>query len=207
MPKTLDLSGRTFGRLTALTSVRVGKRKGWLCQCSCGQTTKVVTAKLTSGWTSSCGCLHKEVCAATKRTHGMSRTRTYATWLQMNRRCDLPSHEAYKDYGGRGIRVCERWLKFENFYEDVGEPPFEGASLDRIDNDLGYSPENTRWATKLQQANNRRTTRRISFNGVSKTLREWADVLGVSVKTLTSRVYLREWDIERALTTKVRARK
>ena len=205
--KAFDLRDQKFGRLTAVSLVRVRGRIYWECQCQCGGRTKVVTAKLTSGWTLSCGCLHKEKSAAAKLTHGKSKTPAYYRWLQMKRRCDLKTHAVYKDYGGRGITVCDRWLDFQNFYSDMGEPPFDGASIDRIDVNGGYSPDNCRWATKEEQALNKRNSKYITFNGVTKHLNEWARILGICKSTLCTRMYQRGWSIDRAFTTPVRTLK
>lgn len=117
----------------------------------------------------------------------------------MLQRCDKPNFIQYKDYGGRGIKVCERWYKFENFYTDMGPPPFQKASIERIDNDRGYEPENVVWADRATQAKNKRTTVRFDFSGYSLTLREWSEKLGVKSATLASRIYLYGWPLERAL--------
>ena len=144
-----------YGRLTKLKDT--GKRKWreivWLCRCDCGNYVEVPTGSLQSGNTRSCGCLLS--------THGHTRckqrSRTYYSWSSMKQRCANQNTPRYKDYGGRGIRVCNRWLKFENFLEDMGEKP-EGyrISIDRIDNDGNYEPNNCKWSTPKEQASNRR---------------------------------------------------
>ena len=150
--------------------------------------------------TISCGCYAAEKTSEASTTHGLSKTPTYAIWNMMMQRCYLPTNHAYHNYGGRGIKVYEGWHKFEGFFADMGDIPFVGASLDRIDNNKGYQPGNVRWATKVEQAHNRRNNVRYSFNGHDLLLIEWAEMTGISRATLVSRVMLYGWPIEKALT-------
>lgn len=169
-----DMTGAVFGRLRVMSFVGVlaDARAHWLCQCECGATHVTSGHSLRAGKTKSCGCLHRQQLAArntaTKRTHNMSKTPTYNTWASMRARCNDPADEHYADYGGRGISVCARWGKFENFFADMGEKP-RGMSLGRINNGRGYSPKNCRWETPVQQARNRRVTLYVRVAGV-KTL-------------------------------------
>lgn len=166
--KRLDITGRQFGRLTAMTrdeSVVISgtPRTAWNCQCSCGSQVTVLLVSLTTNNTRSCGCLNRE--SANKnvrlmhkacRTHNMSRSAEYVAWTGMRQRCLNPLNSGWRDYGGRGISVCDRWMKFGNFLSDMGPKPGPVFSLDRIDNNGNYEPKNCRWADKLTQYRNRR---------------------------------------------------
>lgn len=182
--------GDTFGRLTTLSKFK-GSRKvraGWLCQCECGNQHRVVTADLSSGNTLSCGCgSSRHTVGSHTKTHGMSKTPLYLSWRAMLNRCRNPNVKGYDRYGGRGISVCARWAKFENFLADMGERPFKGATLERIDNDGPYSPRNCVWASRKVQALN--TRRSIWFTKDGKTLRlsDWSKVVGISYGTLQQR--------------------
>jgi|SRR5712671_3057393 len=159
---TVNLAGQVFGRLTALSLSPVRTTKGtrqWNCICACGKTKVVRASNLRSGASLSCGCVRAEKATTQLRaqnvTHDASNSREYRTWSQMRQRCGNPSSHAWKWYGGRGITVCERWQKFENFLADMGERP-PGLTLDRIDYNGNYEPGNCRWATWAVQGANRR---------------------------------------------------
>lgn len=158
--KLLDLTGKTFGRLQALTPTMARGYHGWRCLCTCGNYTDVVTNDLTGGNTKSCGCLKRDRPAQVHRTHGHEvggrMTPTYMAWLNMRARCLNPTRDDFKNYGGRGISVCKRWMKFENFLADMGVKPAPHLSLERKNNNGHYEPTNSKWATRSEQNSNQR---------------------------------------------------
>lgn len=195
-----DLSGFVFGRLKPIAMVgRDGAGQRWSCRCECGTLKTVQRSALVAEIQVSCGCYLAEVARAkgiANTTHGMSGSPAYNIWEGMHKRCnDLKDSR----YGGRGIKVCERWNHFENFLEDMGERP-EGMSIERDNVNGGYEPGNCRWATDEEQANNRRTTRFIEFAGTRQSLAQWARQIGVKPGTLRFRLE-QGWSVERALTT------
>jgi hypothetical protein len=157
-----QLGGERFGLLLVVDAAGFSKGRAlWRCVCDCGATDVIAVGNLLQqGKKKSCGCATSAMVSAAKRTHGQARTAVYKRWLNMKQRCGNPDNPAWKNYGGRGIRVCDRWLNsFETFYADVGDPPAPSLSLDRIDNDGNYEPGNVRWATWSQQQKNARPER------------------------------------------------
>ena len=196
--KARDLTGMRFGRLLVISRAYTDDKTHayWLCKCDCGKEKIVCGSGMFRGAISSCGCYAKE--KATK--HGMKNALIYKAWCQMKQRCENPRNAHYNNYGGRGITVCKRWHDFVLFYEDMGDRP-RGKTLDRIDNNKGYFKENCRWATR-QQENNRRNNRNITIDGVTSTLKLWAEKFGINYNTVFKRLE-NGWDEKEALTKKV----
>ena len=200
MPYWKDLTGRVFGKLTVLSMAGRTKANAvtWNAHCECGSTRVVVGGNLTSGITKSCGCSRN---GSGVRTHGRSKSRIYYAWASMITRCHNPHAKKYKDYGARGIAVCERWRQsFAAFLEDMGERPTPQHQLDRKNNDGDYEPGNCRWATRAEQMANRRITERFTHAGKTLTLVEWAKETGIEYSTLRQRLHRYGWTVERSLT-------
>lgn len=200
----LELVGRRFGRLEVIRSDGIRKRDAvhsdtaWLCRCSCGTEKTVIGNSLTSGHTTSCGCVKIERTAAMGRaakTHGMSFSPEYYAWGAMLRRCMNANSSQWPAYGGRGLRVCERWQQsFAAFLEDMGPRPkghhgkLAKYSIERTNNSLGYEPKNCRWATMREQCANRRSNRHITAWGITKTLSQWCDEAGLGLPCVRQRI-------------------
>lgn len=186
-----DLTGKRYGRLivTGLDYLEDRHTTWWKCECDCGNTVVVRRSSLISGNTSSCGCLCSELSRSRAKTHGLSKTPLYKTWIGMQQRCENPDVDSYERYGKRGISVCDEWECFENFRDwsfTHGYKP--GLSIDRIDNDGDYSPDNCRWADSITQANNRSNNRYVTFGDSTHTIAEWARILNVNYYTLWDRI-------------------
>lgn len=200
-----DIEGQKFGKLTVIGFVGKDKHRNtlWRCECECGNQKTIQANNLKNSHTKSCGCHNIQKIKERRTTHGHSTgercSRIYGIWMAMMRRCHNPNLKNYHRYGGRGITVCERWQVFENFLADMGEP-LSGMSIDRVDNNIGYCPENCKWATPKEQANNRRSNCIIEFGGKSQTMAQWADETGIKWGTLYNRLKS-GWTTERALTT------
>lgn len=195
-----NFTGRIFGRLTVerLDSMAKG-RSHWVCLCECGRSLIVSGNHLQRGHTKSCGCYHLDV--ITK--HGVSKDRArrstltgdaalkalaYTSWQCMRSRCNHPGHYGFHNYGGRGISVCDRWNSFLLFLEDVGLPPSLEHTIERNGNNGDYCPGNCSWATRKEQANNRRDNHPVTIDGVTRTISEWADAAGLRYHCLLSRI-------------------
>lgn len=203
---TPDLSGQAFGRLSVINRAdNKGGQVQWNCLCQCGGSITVSGANLRSGNTASCGCLRREVSVelgkSTKR-HGMESTPTYRSWTSMKVRCSDKNHISFKNYGGRGITVCDSWLIFDNFLADMGVRP-DGTTLDRKDTNGNYEPSNCRWASAVVQHRNTRLNKFFEFNGENITLAEISERYGVNISTLRARVRAR-WSIEDAVNKPLR---
>lgn len=198
-----DFTNQVFGRLTAIcpTDLRWRKQIVWHCKCLCGEEVDVPSHQLANGKVKSCGCYRREMGirrgkASTKHGHSGHRrgkvhagAPEYASWSHAISRCHNPKHTAYRWYGAKGITVCDRWrTSYEAFLEDMGRRPSDKHSLDRIDNSKGYSPENCRWATIKEQARNTSQNRLITVDGVTKTMTEWCEIVGIRVETFYQRL-------------------
>ena len=214
MPIAQDLSGQRFGKLIAVRDIGKNIRgRVWLCVCDCGQETKSVAAYLKNGHKKSCGCLHAEsakIAGEKQRTHGHTtkerkpHASEYNTWASMKARCTNQKTHSYKRYGGRGIKVCDRWLDFSNFYADMGPKPSPKHSLERLDTNGNYEPENCVWADAFQQASTRTNVRSITAFGKTMTSAAWERETSVPSSVIRHRIDS-GWDVHAALTTPVRA--
>lgn len=206
MPSLNKVVGGQYGEWKVIApALSRGKNKYCLCRCSCGKEKSVARGSLTSGRSTNCGCLRNLAAGSASRTHGESSRRTpeYRAYAAMIQRCTNVRNPAYKDYGGRGISVCSRWLNsYEAFLEDMGRKPNQEYSLDRIDNARGYSPENCRWATRKEQNRNTRQNTCVAFNGETLPLSAWAERMGIPYGSLRSRLRY-GWPIDKALTQPV----
>lgn len=195
MEKQDSLIGRRFHNLTVISRSFSKKGTGqYVCRCDCGNEKVVARNSFIRGKTKSCGCLR----SGRKMKHGQSRKSGYLSWLHMMQRCYWPPCPAYKNYGARGLKVCERWHDVKVFLADMGEP--NGLTLERVDNEKGYFKENCIWADVKTQARNRRTTLRLTIDGQTKCLKEWAEIYGRTYGTVHDRIS-RGWDVKRALET------
>lgn len=196
----LGLTHRRFGRLIALEYVA---SRRWRCRCDCGTIVIVWRSSLRKGTCQSCGCLQREQLAARRTTHGATRpgrvTTEYNIWRGMKIRCLMPTNHAWKNYGGRGITICDRWREsFAAFLEDMGPRPSYRFTIDRIDNDGPYEPGNCRWAVSRTQSGNKRGNRVMTFRGKTQHMAAWARDLNVPVHQISNRLR-RGWSVERAL--------
>lgn len=200
-----DLTGRRFDRwfVASFAGRRASdKQYMWCCTCACGATGVVTGAALRSGRSRSCGCFRAEYFSRVKTTHGMTKTPEYQTWSGILARCLNPNGPAWGNYGGRGITVCDRWLKFENFFADMGRKPSVMHTLERLNNDGPYDPSNCRWATYTQQNRNRRSNHNLTFGGVTMCIAAWSSRLGFRSGLIWDRLE-RGWSVADALTRPV----
>ena len=204
-PKFINMTGLRFGRLVVLKQVENNEfnQIQWFCQCDCGVQKVYLGFNLRYGRTQSCGCYGKEKREEGREIHRMSKSKEYNSWIGMMGRCYNSNLSGYPYYGGRGIVVVEIWHKFANFYSDMGPKPDPSFSLERLDVNLGYSKENCIWASLTTQARNKRTSIRITFNGETKNLKGWAEILNISYGTLYGRIE-NGWSNYDALTRPVR---
>lgn len=197
-----DLTGKIFDRLKVLCFSHKGNHGDfyWTCECECGN--EITVRGCTLGKSAkSCGCLRKEVTSKQFKTHGLSKSPEYKIWAGMKARCYNPNVRSYSDYGDRGIKVCEHWKNsFENFLKDMGKRPSKSHTIERINNDKDYSPENCKWINSSEQATNRRSNIKLTYNDLTLTIAEWSRKLGIKCGTLEYR-YHRGWTTEEILST------
>ena len=204
----IDMTGRKYGRYTVLEKIRKHNKWYWVCKCECGNIKEVNGSFLRNGMIQSCGCLHRDM-MKTKTKHGMINTKLYYTWMNMIERCRNPRNKAYKNYGGRGIVVCEEWKSdFMVFYKwAISNGYDEKLTLDRIDVNGNYEPSNCRWITNKEQQNNRRNNHYVTFNGETHTITEWGEITGLGAKNIHNRIVNYHWNIEKALTIPIGKRR
>lgn len=206
MSKFIDLTGQKFNKLLVLERMpnTSNGQTVWKCQCDCGTITIVRGSNLKSGVVKSCGCLHIGHPTASNE----SKTPLYRCWCSIMARCNNPNHKAYKDYGGRGIKVCDEWhdyLTFKQWVLDTKKE--EGLTIDRIDVDGDYCPQNCRWATMKEQSRNRRSNILIEYNGKKQILTDWCNELGLDYKFIHNRLFKLHWTFEKAISTPVNENK
>lgn len=202
MGKRIDLTGVRVGRLVVESYAYTRDKKAyWNCVCDCGNKCVVGAKNLRKGIARSCGCLKKESMRKVASKHGLSSTRLYHIWTGMKGRCYNPNNPRYNSYGGRGILIHEEWLNnFESFYNwAISNGYAENLTLDRIDNNRGYSPDNCRWANQKQQCNNKSNNHLLTYNGKTQNITQWAEELGIGRRTLTDRLTY-SWTLEEVFT-------
>lgn len=198
MSKLKDITGHKFNRLTVVSRAENSKngKAMWLCKCDCGNTLIVWGSNLRNGHTKSCGCLQKEKTTNRNLVHGKACTNIHSTWKSMTQRCCNPNATSFKYYGARGISVCEEWKRdFQAFYDYVSQLPHfgeEGYSIDRINNNGNYEPGNVKWSTRKEQSSNRRSCKYVYYEGEILTVAELSEKIGVSAKTLYSKIHRKE---------------
>lgn len=208
MSNAKELSGQRFGRLTVIE--RIGSKNRcilWKCKCDCGNETEVISNVLVNGHTKSCGCLKDEAFLKRNTKHGQADTRLYKIWQGMIQRCTNHNYTGYKNYGGRGICVCDEWLNFITFYIWATRNGYDSVlSIDRVNNNGNYEASNCRWSNRIEQNNNSRHNVCLEYNGQTKTIHQWSDVLGISYANLQRRIKT-GWTVEKAFNTPVKAYK
>ena len=190
--KKIDLTGKTFGLLTVVNEVKTdNKNIAWMCKCKCGNKKTILGSNLTGGRSKSCGCLQKENASKASKTHGGTKTRLYNLYKGMKQRCTNLNSPAYKYYGGRGIVICDEWLNDFQKFKDwcLNNQYSDEKSIDRIDPNGNYCPENCRWVSFEKQQNNKLNSAFISINDQKKTVAEWAKENGINKQTLYSKIY------------------
>jgi hypothetical protein len=201
MPKPYNLTNKRFGNLVVVSSSNSNGKSPWICKCDCGNNIILDSNELVYVGKLNCGCLNKTKNINFNTTKNKIST-TQATWYSMKERCYNKKNNTYKNYGGRGIKICDRWLEsYDNFLKDMGEKPIN-KSIERIDNNGNYEPSNCRWATVKEQANNRRNTLLYTYKNKSKSLSYWSDISGNSKNLMYYRL-THGWTIEDVIENKL----
>lgn len=206
MSKLIDLTGQRFGRLTVICRADTkSKDVKWLCKCDCGNECITKGIYLRTGDTKSCGCIAKQLLVNRNYKHGKRHTRLYNIWRDIIRRCESATRYAHEYYHDKGITICEEWrndfLAFYNWAMNNGYS--DDLTIDRIDTDKNYEPNNCRWVTMKVQGNNKSNNFHISYNGETHTLSEWADITGIKRLTIRARIMNYHWSVKDALTVPV----
>lgn len=201
-----DETGNRYGKLTVISYEVINGKAFWKCQCDCGNVTRVAGDKLRRGITKSCGCIqqaHRKT--GFNKSHGMTETRLYTEWRNMKARCNNPRNQMYKNYGGRGVKVCEEWHKFEPFMKwALSNGYTDDLTIERKDVNGNYEPKNCEWITQAEQYLNRTDSHFITALGKTQTIKEWADETGIKYDTIQARVKYYGWSGEDAITKKPR---
>lgn len=200
MPVKKDMIGKRFGRLTVLEEIDQKNSRGltcYVCKCDCGNIVNVCGRDMTREHTLSCGCLHKKIMQKRFLKHGGHGTRLYSIWRGMSTRCNIKNTDYYKHYGGKGVKICDEWKDFSVFRDwALANGYADNLTLDRIDFNGNYCPENCRWLTIKEQSNNRSSNHCITYKGMTKTISQWAEYFGLSYSAMSARVY-NGWSMER----------
>lgn len=201
-----DLTGERFGKLIVISRAENKSSKTrWLCECDCGNRKIINSSDLVTGKTTSCGCYKREKILKQNITHNKSDTRLYNIWCGMKQRCDYKENNRYYLYGGKGIKVCEEWKEFHNFYNWSMKNGYkDDLSIDRIDNSKNYDPENCRWVNPKVQGNNTVRNILIEYKGTQKTLSLWCDELNLPYHTIYARIHRLNWEIERVFSVPIK---
>lgn len=204
MTRLIDLTGKRFGRLLVIKKDPKRPKSGtkWICQCDCGRVVSVFSRNLRRGTSTSCGCYKRD--NPSRVTHGMSGSRLYGIWSNMKTRCENPKSKAYGRYGGRGIKICDQWQDPSCFFEWAEANGYEESlTIERIDNDKGYSPENCRWASREEQGNNKSNNRTFTLGGKTQNLSQWCREFGLDYTTAHKRIFGLGWSFEKAMKTPI----
>lgn len=208
MPNVCNLAGKKFGKLYVIKKVGTNKsgRALWECLCDCGNTCIKHSQYIQTGRAVSCGCWARQIERDANLIHGFNNTRLYSIFRGMYKRCYIKSNRAYKYYGGRGITICDDWLNDRSkfFLWAISNGYSDDLTIQRVDNDKGYSPDNCTWVTNKEQQNNKRSNYNVTYKGITHTVAEWEDILGMNHNTLRSRLSKYHWSIDKAIETPVK---